>query len=67
MILQNAFRFLQQVSNVVTNRPKNTGTIFVFTDKYFLRSAPRKVEFHSLLIICHVLNVRHSANVVALE
>ena len=32
--LQNVLQFLQQVTNMVTNRPKNTGTIFVLTDKY---------------------------------
>ena len=33
--LQNVLQFLQQLTNMVTNRPKNTGTIFVLTDKYF--------------------------------
>ena len=33
---QNVFKVLQQVANVVTNIPKNTGTIFVLTETYFL-------------------------------
>jgi hypothetical protein len=32
---QNVFKVLQQESNVVTNIPKNIGTIFVFAEKYF--------------------------------
>jgi hypothetical protein len=54
---QYVFKYLQQVSNVVTNIPNNTGPIFVFTEKCFWGSPkggsfPEKWNFKIFGMIC---------------